>query len=138
MNTGMTEYIGSTVLLLLVCQAQKVVGGPSGGLWLADERVHETSCVTQSSSDLTYSVVVSGLPVLRRIILELCLFKGNISLVLRKWVKNGKGWLRPSGKACWERAGKEGGSFVVSVSLQSDLDCCVSFWPSCLKKVWWN
>lgn len=26
----------------------------------------------------------------------------------------------------------------VSVSLQSGLDYCVSFWPSCLKKVWWN
>lgn len=113
----MTEYIGSTVLLLLVCQPQKVVGGPSGGLWLADKRVHETSCVMQSSSDLTYSVVVSGLPVLRRIILELCLFKGNISLVLSKWVKNGKGRFRPSGETCWERAGNEGGSFV-------SLCCC--------------
>lgn len=35
-------------------QPQKAVGGPSGGLWLNDKRVHETRCETQSSSDLMY------------------------------------------------------------------------------------
>lgn len=70
-------------------QPQKAVGWPSGGLWLNDEGVHETHCETQSSSDLIYPAMVSGLPVPRRITLE-CSFEGNLSSVLSKWVKNGK------------------------------------------------
>lgn len=46
-------------------QPQKAVGGPSGGLWLNDKGVHETHCETQSSSDLMYPAMVSGLPVPR-------------------------------------------------------------------------
>lgn len=60
-----------------VWQLQKVVGGPSGGLWLADNKVHETHCEMQSSSDLTYPAVVSGLPVPRRIIFGVMLVQGK-------------------------------------------------------------
>lgn len=58
-----------------VWQLQKAVGGPSGGLWLNDKRAHETHCVTQSSSDLVYPAVVSGLPVPRQNTLQLCSFE---------------------------------------------------------------
>lgn len=93
------QHYAAAAAVVRAWQPQKVVGGPSGGLWLADKKVHETCCDMQSSSDLTYPAMVFGLPVLGRIIVELCLFKGNIRAVLSKWVKNDKGLLQSAGEA---------------------------------------
>lgn len=98
MNSRRVEYgcdgiywqDGAAVAAVGVWQPQKGVGGPSGELWLNDKRVHETHCVTQSFSDLMYPATVSGLPVPRQIVLELCSFEGNVRSVLSKWAKNGK------------------------------------------------
>lgn len=103
---------GVAVVAVGAWQPQKTVGWPSGGLWLNDKGIHETHCETQNSADLMYPAMVSGLPVPRQITSEFCSFEGNLSSVLSKWVKNGKRLTWPTGKACWERAGNEGGSFM--------------------------
>lgn len=91
MNTGMTEYIGGTMLLLLE-------RGSYRKLW-EDLQV---GCGWLITRYMKLTVKCKALLTLRTQLwfldslfpgessLELCSFKGNISLALSKWVKNGK------------------------------------------------
>lgn len=123
-KTGMTEYIGSTSLLPLVleCGSYTKLWVRVGCGWLIKGYVKLT--MKQSSSDVMYPAMASGLHVLRRVTLDWCSFKGNISLVFSKWVKNVKGLLGPTGEAHWERAGNKGEALCLSAAAKWS-------WPLC-------
>lgn len=104
-NTGVTERIGSTVLMLL-----RLEHDSHSKLW--EDLQVGCGCLVKECTKLTFHI------------LKFCLFKRSISQVLSKWVKNGKSLLGPPVEACGEREGKEGGS-LAAVQLQSSCLCFI-------------